>query len=88
MELSQEVENFKSTVKDLTIDEFDYEKIMDGLSKPQMSLWNEYVRNKTLFQMEWELMHKRGMIQMHPDFIDQNMVAEYEPHRLDQASRF
>lgn len=59
---------------------------INGLSKPQMDFWQDYVRNKMVFQMEWQLMHKLGRIQMHPELFDQRLIEEYGELEISQVS--
>lgn len=85
--LSNEMAKYQGVIE-MTPNQMDFKKEIVGLSKPQMTHWHEYVRSKVLFQMEWELMYNRGLIQMHPEFIDQSLVERYERDELDQASCF
>lgn len=78
----KDIDEFRLNETDL----IDFKYQIGGLSKPQMNLWPEYVRNKILFQMEWQLMYKLRRIQMHPELLDRDLAVEYEGLQIQEVS--
>lgn len=76
------IEKYRLKTRDL----IDFTMEINGLSKPQMGFWHDYVRNKMVFQMEWQLMHKLGRIQMHPELFDERLIEEYGELEISQVS--
>lgn len=85
-QLTDAVAKFKEHVNEIAPEQIDFKPKLSGLSKPLMTLWDEYVQKKMFMQMEWQLMYELGCIKMHPELIDQDLVKEYEEAELDKAN--
>lgn len=88
MQLTDAMADFERDIKKCTLQQselVDFKKEVIELSKPQMTDWGEYVRNKMLFQMEWELVYRLGSIEMHRESIDQDLVKQYQQCQLEHV---
>lgn len=89
--LPQRLEGLMATLRGNELkptDMLDFKKEINRLAKPQMNFFSEYVRSKTLFQMEWQLMYKLGRIRKHPELIDRDLVEKHSGLGIDRVSFF